>query len=76
MPIADGRRLSFLMPRYDLDDATMASLAAHLRGLSAGPVPGVTRDTLHFATIVTPDADPVARQGMLDVLQRYLEAKP
>ncbi|HET8725564.1 MAG TPA: hypothetical protein VFM53_15300 [Anaeromyxobacteraceae bacterium] len=70
-----GRRLSFLMPRYDLDDATMASLVAYLRGLSSGPVPGVTRDTLHFATIVTPDADPAGRAGMLDVLRQFFADK-
>ena len=26
---------------------------------------------LHFATIITPDADPLKRQGMLDVLNQY-----
>ena len=35
----------------------------------------MTRDTLHFATIVTPDADPVARQGMLDVLHQFFADK-
>jgi hypothetical protein len=72
---ADGRRLDFLMPRYELDDATMASLIGYLRRLSRGPVPGATGDTLDFATIVTPDADPVERQGMLDVLQHYFDSK-
>ena len=70
-----GRTLSYLMPRYQLDDATMASLIAYLKGLTSGPVPGVTRDTLHFATIITPDADPIARQGMLDVLQQFFADK-
>ena len=53
----------------------MASLIAYLKGLTSGPVPGVTRDTLHFATIVTPDADPAARKGMLDVLQQFFADK-
>jgi hypothetical protein len=70
-----GRTLSYLMPRYKLDDATMASLVAYLKGLTGGSVPGVTRDTLHFATIVTPDADPVARRGMLDVLRQFFHDK-
>jgi hypothetical protein len=70
-----GRKLSYLMPRYRLDDVTMASLVAYLKGLTSGPVPGVTRDTLHFATIVTPDADPVARRGMLDVLRQFFDDK-
>jgi hypothetical protein len=72
---SQGRPLSYLMPRYALDDATMASLVSYLRGLTAGPFPGVERDTLHFATIVTPDADPTARKGMLDVLQQFFADK-
>lgn len=70
-----GRKLSYLMPRYQLDNATMASLIAYLKGLTSGPVPGVESDTLHFATIVAPDADPVARKGMLDVLQQFFADK-
>ena len=70
-----GRKLSYLMPRYRLDDATMASLVAYLKGLTSGPVPGVEHDTLHFATILAPDADPAARKGMLDVLQQFFADK-
>jgi len=70
-----GRTLSYLMPRYKLDGATMASLIAYLRTLTSAPVPGVTTDTLHFATVITPDADPVARQGMLDVLRQFFADK-
>jgi len=70
-----GRTLNYLMPRYQLDDATMASLIAYLKGLTSAPVPGVTRDTLHFATIITPDADPVARKGMLEVLDQFFADK-
>jgi hypothetical protein len=71
----DGRTLDYLMPRYKLDDATMNSLVAYLKQLSSGPVPGVTADTMHFATIITPDADPVKRKGMLDVLEHFVAAK-
>ena len=70
-----GRRLSYLMPRYKLDAGTMASLVGYLKGLTSQPVPGVTNDLLHFATIVTPDADPVARKGMLDVLEQFFADK-
>jgi hypothetical protein len=66
-----GRRLSYVMPRYRLDDASMAALLAYLRGLTRGPARGDTGDTLHFATVVTPDADPAARQGMLAVLRQF-----
>jgi Cytochrome c len=68
---ADGQPLSYLMPRYRLDDADMAALVSYLKGMTPGPVPGVTDSVLHFATIITPDANPVERQGMLDVLEKY-----
>lgn len=71
----NGKQLSPLMPRFKLDDATMAALIAYLKGLSNGPVPGVSSDTLHFATIIAPDADSVERQGMLDVLERFFADK-
>lgn len=72
---ADGKPLSYLMPHYTLDDAAMAQLISYLRTLSPGSVPGVTDSTLHFATIVTPDADPIKRQGMLDVLEKFFADK-
>jgi hypothetical protein len=72
---ADGKPLSYLMPRYTLDDAEMAALIAYLKKLSPGSVPGVTDSVLHFATIVTPDADPVKRDGMLEVLEKFFVDK-
>jgi mono/diheme cytochrome c family protein len=71
----DGTELSYLMPRFKIDDETMASLIGYLKSLTSESVAGVTEQTLDFATIVTPDADPVARQGMLDVLDRYFADK-
>ncbi len=68
---ADGRPLSYLMPRYAIDDATMAGLIAYLREMTPRHVPGVTDSVLHFATIITPDADPARRKGTLDVLEKY-----
>jgi hypothetical protein len=72
---AEGRSLDFLMPRYELDEATMTSLVAYLRRLSLGPVPAPTGHTLEFATVMTPDADPVESQRRLDVVQHYLDRK-
>ncbi len=68
---SDGRTLSALMPRYTLDDRAMGDLVSYLRQLSTGPFPGVSDTDLQFATIITPDADPVARQAMLEVMQRF-----
>jgi hypothetical protein len=67
----EGRRFAFLMPRYALDDTTMALLTVYLKRLSRSPSPGVGTDTLQFATIITPDADPTRRQAMLNVLEQY-----
>ena len=72
---ADGKPLSYLMPRYAFDDKEMSALIAYLNKLSPGAVPGVTPTVLHFATIITPDADPVKRQGVVDVLQKFFAEK-
>jgi hypothetical protein len=71
----DGRPLDYLMPRFDLDDASMRGLIAYLRRLSSERVPGATDTTLQFATIVTADADPVARDAMLNVLEQFFAEK-
>ena len=68
---SDGKPLSYLMPRYGLNDADMAALIDYLKSLAPAHVPGVTDTTLHFATIITPEADPVKRAGMLDVMNKY-----
>src|ERR1700739_2174075 len=68
---SEGRPLSYLMPRFEINDADMASLIDYLKTLDPPRVPGVTDTTLHFATIFTPDADPVKRSGVLDVMQKY-----
>jgi hypothetical protein len=68
---ADGQTMSYLMPRYPIDAGAMNALSEYLSNLGTAPVPGVTDSELHFATIVTPESDPIARQGMLDVLQRF-----
>jgi len=70
-----GHQLNYLMPRFALDERTMASLISYLRNLSTAPVPGVTDDTLDFATIITPDVDPAVSQGMLEVMNKFIEDK-
>ena len=68
---SEGRQLSYLMPHFDLSDSDMAALIAYLKTLDKRRVPGVTTTTLHFATIIAPDADPIKRQGMLSVLNQF-----
>jgi len=72
---SQGRPLGYLMPRFALADDDMAALIDYLKGLGASKVPGVTDTVLHLATIVTPDADPVKRDGMLDVLEHFVAEK-
>jgi hypothetical protein len=72
---ADGRKLGYLMPHYSLSDADMAALIDYLKGMTTPKVPGVTTSVLHFSTIITPDADPVKRKGMLDVLSNFFADK-
>ena len=71
---ADGRPLGYLMPRYALSDAALSALTAYLRTLHAEPAPGTDSDTLYFATVVTPEADPGEAAAMLDVINRYFAA--
>lgn len=70
-----GKPLSPLMPHFALDDATMSMLIDYLRTLSPTAAPGVDADTLHFATVVTPDADPERARAMLQVLNHFFDNK-
>jgi hypothetical protein len=72
---SDGRRFDELMPHYALDDSSMAVLIAYLRQLSSDRVPGVSDERIEFATIITPDADPIQRKGMLEVLDTFFANK-
>ena len=67
----NGRFLSDLMPRFKLNEEDMAALIDYLKQLGIGKVPGVSEDTLHFATIITPDTDPAKRKAMVEVIQRF-----
>jgi hypothetical protein len=67
-----GRELDYLMPRFDIDEASMQALVGYLKRLSSGRIPGLRDGTLQLATIVTADADPVAREGMLRVLNQFV----
>jgi hypothetical protein len=70
-----GKPLSPLMPRFALDDTTMSALIDYLRSLSPTAAPGVDADTLHFATIVTPDADLERARAMIEVLNHFFDNK-
>src|SRR6266581_2566492 len=66
---ARGDAMDYLMPRYDLSDGQLRALAAYLRELSSRPSPGAAPDSLRFATVLAPAADPVRSAAMVDVLR-------
>lgn len=70
-----GRQLDPLMPRYALNDQTVAALISYLKSEPALKSPGVDDSTLHFATVVTEGIDPAKRKTMLDILQSYFQDK-
>jgi hypothetical protein len=72
---ADGHPLHAAMPRFALDEGAMKSLIGYLKTLSAAPSPGVTNDTIHFATIVTERVTKEKRQAMLDVMESFVRDK-
>jgi hypothetical protein len=70
-----GRELNYLMPRYALDDASMAALIGYLKTLPTQPSPGVSDTMIEFATVFTPDSDPRVRAGVLAVLNQFIADK-
>ena len=72
---SQGRPLGELMPRFALSDADMDALIEYLKQLGSHPAPGVSERELHFATVITPGADPARRKAMLDVMEHYFADK-
>jgi hypothetical protein len=65
-------RLGYLMPRYDLDAASLTQLLAYLDTLPLGQAQGVDDKALHLATIVTADARAADRDATLSIMSRCL----
>jgi len=72
---ANGKTLNLSDAALSDRDATMAELIDYLKGIKVSASPGVSTAVLHFATIITPDADPVKRRGMLAVMDQYFVDK-
>jgi hypothetical protein len=72
---ASGRNLNSLMPRYELSAADRADLQAYLAGLSTAYSPGVTKDTIRFAVVITPEVTPERRKVFLDMLRDTVVTK-
>jgi len=63
-----GRRLDYLMPRYELRDDEIKSLVAYLRQLSDQPAQGADANALEFATVLAPGMQPERSKAMTEVL--------
>ena len=63
-----GRKLSDLMPRYDLSSDQLKALASYLRTLSVSWSPGVDENDIHLATVITPNVSHERRKIFLDTL--------
>jgi len=67
----DGKDLSPMMPKYNLNDADMKSLTAYLHQLSIKNSIGVDDTSITFATVITPDVTPEQRKILLDMTNSY-----
>jgi substrate-binding family protein/cytochrome c len=65
----NGRELSPVMPRYNLNERDMQILVSYLKNLNSTVAPGVTETSLKFATIVTEDVSPADRQAMMALIE-------
>lgn len=64
-----GQTLNPLMPRYNLNNQEINALIAYLKQLSVDLSPGVGKDSLHFATIITPDVDVKKRETLVSMMR-------
>ena len=64
-----------VMPRFNLSDPDLQALIAYLRQLSQQWSPGVTETSIRFATVITPDVDPLRRKVMIDMLHTIFRQK-
>jgi hypothetical protein len=69
---ASGYVMNYLMPRYELDAASLNQLLAYLDTLPLGHAPGVDSKALHLATIVTADAPASERDATLAIMSRCI----
>lgn len=67
-----GDVLDPIMPRYLLEPRDLAIMVFYLKHLSTEFSPGVSEDTLDFATIIAPDVSAADRDAMLLPLQAFV----
>jgi len=70
-----GREMNVAMPRYNLSEADMNALTVYLKQLSVQWSPGVTQNSIRFATVITPDVDPLRRKTIIDMMLTIIRQK-
>ena len=68
-----GRILERAMPRYKINDSDMSALSYYLKNLSIENDPGVDKNRIRFATVVTEGVSAADREAMLAVLQTHID---
>ena len=67
-----GRAMHALMPRYTLSDAQLQAVSSYLKTLSSAPSPAVSAESIHIATVITPDVSPERRKAFLSTMTTLL----
>jgi hypothetical protein len=60
-----GRDMHPLMPRYRFSEAEIRGLRAYLKNLSTEWSPGVTADSISFATVIAPGVSPEKKAALV-----------
>jgi hypothetical protein len=67
----DGLTISNLMPRYALSDVEVSDLAEFLKYRSEEKTPGITNESIRFATITTPEISEDEQQSLVQTLNTF-----
>ncbi len=70
-----GREMNFAMPHYELEEKEMQALTAYLKQLSREWSPGVTTETVRFATVITPEVSSERRKILIDMMHSAFAQK-
>jgi hypothetical protein len=70
-----GREMQPLMPRFQFSDSEIRGLMAYLNKLSTVWSPGVTADTINFATVIAPGVSPEKKGALVEMTRAMVRIK-
>ena len=70
-----GRQVSDVMPHFTLQPSELQALRSYLQQLSSEYSPGVGKDVIRFATVITPEVSEARRSVFKSMLQSALASK-